>query len=53
MSRIIAATFASLLMLAAAPAAAQYGGSPDQQIDPPAAYAGKPGGQANAPGPGA
>jgi hypothetical protein len=50
MSRFIAATAASLLALAASPAAAQYGGSPDQQIDPPAAYAGKGDGQA-APGP--
>jgi hypothetical protein len=52
MLRIIAAAILPMLALAAAPAAAQYGGSPDQQIDPPAAYAGKPGDRANAPGPG-
>jgi len=53
MSRIVAVTFASLLALAASPAAAQYGGSPDQQVDPPAAYAGKPGGPNMAADPGA
>jgi hypothetical protein len=53
MPKIIFATAAFLLALAATPAAAQYGGSPDQQIDPPAAYAGKPGDQANARAPGA
>ena len=53
MSRIVAATFASLLALAATPAAAQYGGSPEQQVDPPTAQAGKADDQADAPGPGA
>lgn len=53
MSRIVAVTFASLLALAASPAAAQYGGSPDQQVDPPAPYAGKPGGPNMAADPGA
>jgi hypothetical protein len=40
MPRIIAAFTSSLLVLAATPAAAQYGGSPDQQVDLPSNYAG-------------
>ena len=40
MSKILFAFTSSLLILAATPAAAQYGGSPDQQIDPPAGYTG-------------
>jgi hypothetical protein len=53
MPRIVAVTLASLLVLAAAPAAAQYGGSPGQQVDPPTRFAGKPGDQPMAVDPGA
>ena len=52
MSRIVTLSILSLLAFAAAPAAAQYGGSPDQQVDPPTALAGKGEDQANAPAPG-
>jgi hypothetical protein len=55
MSRTLFAATSCLLILAATPAGAQYGGSPDQQIDPPAGragpYAGKGDGQAEDAGP--
>ena len=47
MSRIIFAFTSSLLVLAASPAAAQYGGSPDQQVDLPSNYAGPGAGKAD------
>jgi hypothetical protein len=55
MSRILVRATFSLLILGATPATAQYGGSPDQQIDPPARHvgpeAGKGDGQAADVGP--
>ena len=47
MPRIIFAFTSSLLVLAASPAAAQYRGSPDQQVDLPSNYAGPDVGKAD------